>query len=166
MTLDPKSLEGLDPPDAKFLEIIDRFGWHVMSVAPRVGEDGDIFSYSTGLFLRLGQPEMILCGLDSETSTHIINEIGSQLQSGRVFETNRDYDDIFANGVKCQFRPVLVAHYHLYVCWSQWFYEGNDFPVWQCFWPDAKGYFPWETDCHASVARAQPLLYRPPVSVM
>ena len=56
MTLDPTNREGYDAKDAKFLEIIDKYGWHVMSVAPRVGEAGDMFSYSTGLFLRTGQP--------------------------------------------------------------------------------------------------------------
>jgi Domain of unknown function (DUF4262) len=100
MTLDPKNREGFDPGDAKFLEIIDKFGWHVMSVAPRVGEDGDIFSYSTGLFLRLRHPEIILCGLDSDTSVHIISEIGRQFKTGKVFEIGQRCDDIFANGVK------------------------------------------------------------------
>jgi Domain of unknown function (DUF4262) len=60
--LDPKQRDGLPPGDAKFLEIIDKFGWHVMSVAPRLGEQGEIFSYSTGLYMRFKQPEILLCG--------------------------------------------------------------------------------------------------------
>jgi hypothetical protein len=166
MTLDPKNLEAFDSKDAKFLEIIDKHGWHVMSVAPRVGEHGDVFAYSTGLFLHFKHPEIILCGLDPDTSTRIINEIGRQVQSGKIFEIGQTYSDIFANDVKCQFRPTQLAVYGEYVCWSQWFYEGNEFPVWQCFWPDKHGLFPWEEGCHPDVVKAQPQLFRPPANVM
>jgi hypothetical protein len=48
--LDPKKRDGLSNGDARFLEIIDKYGWHVMSVAPLVGEKGQSFAYSTGLF--------------------------------------------------------------------------------------------------------------------
>jgi hypothetical protein len=33
--LDPKNREGLKPGDARFLEIIDEYEWHVMSCAAR-----------------------------------------------------------------------------------------------------------------------------------
>jgi len=166
MTLDPKKREGYDEKDAKFLEIVEKYGWHVMSVAPRVGGEGDVFSYSTGLFLRTGQPEVIICGLDPTTSAHIINEIGRQLQSGLTFKTDQQYGDIFANEVKCQFRTVHIAHYSEYVCWTQWFYEGEFFPVSQCFWPDRRGLFPWDEGCHSEVITAQPLLFHPPKNVI
>jgi hypothetical protein len=116
VTLDPKNREGFDPKDAKFLEIIDNYGWHVMSVAPRIGEEGGIFSYSTGLFLHFKHPEIILCGLDSQTAQRIINEIGRQIQSGKNFETGQKYSGIFANDVKCLFWPVQLSLYGEYVC--------------------------------------------------
>jgi hypothetical protein len=142
MTLDSKKLEGFDLRDAKFLEIIDKNGWHVMSVAPRVGEHGAIFSYSTGLFLPFKHPEIILCGLEPDSSIRIINEIGRQVQPGKTFEVSQPYSDIFADDVnKCQFRPVQVALYGEYACWTQWFYEGNDFPLFQCFGLTRKGTF-------------------------
>ena len=37
--LDPKKREGLRKLDADFLEIIDKYGWHVMNVAPSVDSD-------------------------------------------------------------------------------------------------------------------------------
>jgi len=166
MTLDPKKRDGFEPRDAKFLDIIDRCGWHVMSVAPRVGEGGDVFSYSTGLFLRFNHPEIMVCGLDSNPSVAIINEIGRKVQAGGTFGSDQSYSDIFADDVKCRFRPVQIAYYGEYVCWSQWFYEGTDFPVLQCFWPDRKGQFPWENECHPEVVKAQPRLFLPPQSVM
>jgi len=41
MPIDPKKLEGRQEFDQKLLKIIDEFGWHVMSVAPRTGQEGD-----------------------------------------------------------------------------------------------------------------------------
>ena len=73
--LDPKNRAGLSPASSKFLEIIDQFGWHVMSVAPRVDSQDkqEWFSYSTGLFREFGHPEIMLCGLDSTTAMAILN---------------------------------------------------------------------------------------------
>ena len=122
MTLARKRLEGFDLRDAKFLEIIDKNGWHVMSVAPRIGEHGAIFSYSTGLFLRFKHSEIILCGLEPDSSIRIINEIGRTFSLWKAFEVSQPYSGIFADDVnKCQFRPVQMAIYGEYACWTQWF---------------------------------------------
>jgi hypothetical protein len=165
MTLDPKNREGLNAPDAKFLEIVDKYGWHVMTVAPRVGEEVNSFAYSTGLFLRFQQPEIILFGLDHKNSVGIINEIGQQMKSGKTFEIGKVYADIFAPPVKCQFQRVPVTVYPEYFGWSLWFYEGSDFPVWQCFWPDKNGIFPWEDSCDPEIVKIQPRLFLPPAPI-
>ena len=164
--LDPKKRHGFPTGDAKFLEIIDKFQWHVMSVAPRIDEEGESFSYSTGLYMRFKHPEIILFGLDRDTSQHIINDIGKTIEAGNTYELDRDYADMFAHEVKCRFRPVLPAHYKEYVGWSLWFYEQQPFPLVQCFWPDKDGHYPWEKECHPEVASCQPLLYLQPRSVM
>jgi len=164
--LDPKQRNGFPPGDMKFLEIIDKFQWHVMSVAPRIGEGGESFSYSTGLFMRFKHPEIILFGLNPDISQQIINGIGKIVEAGKPFEMNRDYADVFADEVMCRFRPVLSAHYREYVGWSLWFYEQELFPLFQCFWPDKNGRYPWEKECHPDVAGCQPLLYLQPPSVM
>lgn len=164
--LDPKQRDGFPPGDAKFLEIIDKFQWHVMSVAPRIDEEGECFSYSTGLFMRFRHPEIILFGLDPDTSRQTINGIGKTIEEGKPFEMDRDYANVFASEVKCRFRPVLPAYYREYVGWSVWFYEKEQFPLVQCFWPDRCGHFPWEKECHPEVAAIQPLLYLQPRSVM
>ncbi len=74
--LDPTKRESFSRADAKFLEIIDKYGWHVMSVAPRSDSQDkqEWFSYSTGLFMRFN-PEVILCGLEADIAIRIINEI-------------------------------------------------------------------------------------------
>ena len=161
--LDPKNREGLSKGDAEFLEIIDKHGWHVMNVAPRVDSEDkqEWFSYSTGLYMSCHDPEIILCGLDADESTYIINDIGNAVKADRKFQLDEDSSDIFANDVKCRFRLVHPSQYGEYVCFSQWFYEADDFPVWQCFWPDKSGFFPWQRECHPAVAESQPLLFLP-----
>lgn len=161
--LDLTKRDGLKPGDVRFLEIIEKYGWHVMSVAPRADSDDkqEWFSYSTGLFRAFSRPEIIVCGLDANVGRGIVNEIGNAIKKGRALEADMDYDDIFANHVPCRFRPVHSGQYGEYVCWSQWFYEGDDFPVWQCFWPDKGGKYPWELGCNGEVSALQPLLYLP-----
>jgi hypothetical protein len=66
MTLDPKNRSGLNPADAKFLAGIEGHGWFVTKVAPLVGEEGECFAYSTGLYLGFGQPEIVTFGLPME----------------------------------------------------------------------------------------------------
>jgi hypothetical protein len=161
--LNPKERSSFEVAEARFLEIIDKFGWHVMNVAPRTDskDKQEWFSYSTGLFMNFRHPEIILCGLHSDVSTRIINEIGNAIKSGSRFDLDTDYPDIFAGNVKCRFRVVHASHYGEYVCWAQWFYESDDFPVWQCFWPDKANHYPWESACHPEVTALQPFLYKP-----
>jgi len=45
MTLNPSKRDGLSQVDAKFLETIEKYGWHVMTVAQRAAEDGDLWAY-------------------------------------------------------------------------------------------------------------------------
>ena len=161
--LDPAKREGLSRADAKFLEIIEKCGWHVMNVAPRTGsgDKEEWFSYSTGLYFRFRQPEIILFGLDSSTSTRILNEIGNQMKKGQAFRPEIDHDEIFANNVSCQFKPVHPSQYREYVGFSIWFYETPDFPLWQCFWPDRHGIYPWQQGCNRDVSQLQPILSLP-----
>ena len=161
--LDPKKRDGYDAADQKFLKIIDDFGWHVMSVAPRVNSDDEQewFSYSTGLYRAFGHPEILLMGLNSELAIGLINDIGSEVKLGRKFKQKTQCGEIFGGGVKCQFRAVLPDNYGDYVLFSEWFYENSDFPVWQCFWPDKAGKYPWQKDCSRRVAKLQRLLYLP-----
>jgi len=60
MPIDPKKLNGHKEFDQKFLKIINEYGWQVMSVAPRVGEEGDLWSYSTGLYYHYKHPEIVI----------------------------------------------------------------------------------------------------------
>ena len=160
MTLNPSKRDGFSEADAEFLEIVEKYGWHVMTVAPRVGEDGDLWAYSTGLYYSYGHPEVILFNLRTDTLPRIINTIGDSVKTGKRFEPCPTYADVFA-AYQWSFRAVDSCHYREYVGYSLWFYESSDFPLLQCFWPDKSHRFPWEESCADWVRKAQPLLYQP-----
>ena len=114
MTLNPSKRDGFSQADAKFLEIIEKYGWHVMTVAPRAGEDGDLWAYSTGLYYSYGHPEIILFHLNTDTLPRIINTIGDGVKTGERFEPGPTYADVFA-AYQCSFRAVAPCHYEAYV---------------------------------------------------
>ena len=160
MTLDPKNREGLPPTDAKFLANIEEHGWAIMKVAPRVGEQGDCFAYSTGLHFRFRQPEILIFGLSLETMHSIINIIGNQMKGGVIFVPNQGYPDILGE-YSCHFKLVDRSQYKEHLGFSNWFYEGYGYPSLQCFWPDRNGCFPWQSECNPDVRKRQPFLFMP-----
>jgi hypothetical protein len=157
MPLDPQKLEGHTEFDQKFLKIIDEYGWHVMSVAPRVEEEGDLWSYSTGLYYHYQHPEIVVFNQKTDLRFSMINSIGKRVKAGEIFEPGKGYSDIIGN-FDVQFRPVHPSHYWDWVNFACWFYDNDpaSFPVLQCFWPDMNGKFPWQPECEQWVINAQP----------
>jgi hypothetical protein len=160
MTRDLNNRTGLNPADARFLDKIEEHGWVVTKVAPRVGDEGECFAYSTGLYLRFAQPEIVMFGLPVDIMHGIINNVGNQMKTGVNFLPGRDYADLLER-YPCQFRTVDKSKYSHHLGWSSWFYESLDYPVLQCFWPDTNGYFPWQSECATAVRELQPFLYLP-----
>jgi hypothetical protein len=160
MTLNPANRQGLSKVDAKFLRIIEEFGWHVMTVAPRVDEEGDIFAYSSGLFHSFGHPEVIIFNLDLNSLQNAVNAIGKQAKSGIVHKIDTNYSGI-VDDRDCQFRMVDRSQYREHLGYSIWFYEGMDFPALQAFWPDEAGNFAWSEGSDGWITTTQPRLDLP-----
>jgi len=162
MPLDPKKRKGLRKIDQDFLRTIDKYGWQVMSVAPRIGEDGELWSYSTGLFYHFQHPEILIFNEPTDLRFSMINAIGKRAKEGEKFEPGVGYADII-DKYYVQFRPVHPTHYWDWVNFACWFYDNdpNTFPLLQCFYPDMAGKFPWEAGCEQWAIEAQPLLDRP-----
>jgi hypothetical protein len=157
MTLDPANRDGLSPGDAKFLKIIEEFGWHIMTVAPRLGEDGDLWAYSTGFFHSFGHPEIIVFNLDTDSLFSVINAVGNRIKAGEKFEPGKTYTEI-VDDRECQFRWVNKSQYREYVGFSLWFYEGAEFPMLQAFWPDEDNRYPWTVGGDGWIQSTQPRL--------
>ena len=163
MPLDPKNRDGLKKIDQDFLRSIDEFGWDVMSVAPGVGEKGDLWSYSTGLYYHFQHPEIIVFNETTDLRLSIINTLGQRVKAGEAFEPGKGYPDIIGGNYDVQFRPVHPSHYWDWVNFACWFYDNdeNSFPLLQCFYPDMAGKFPWEPGCEQWAVDAQRLLDKP-----
>lgn len=89
MVLDPSKTDGLSASDLKFLNIVNDFGWHVMKVAPRVGDEGHLWAYSTGLYYSYGHPEILMLNLRLDAMHAIINLIGASVKKGKKFEPGK-----------------------------------------------------------------------------
>jgi Domain of unknown function (DUF4262) len=148
------------PADQKFLGQIEEFGWNVTNVFRRENETGPEWSFSTGLFHTFKHAEIVIFGLELNNMQGIINNIGSAIKNGGEFEPDNEYQDIFEK-CGCRFHLLNPDHYRSYLGWAIWYYNGEQFPVLQCFWPDLAGHYPWDPECSAGVVELQPLLFKP-----
>ncbi len=87
----------------------------------------------------------------------LVNDIGTKVRSGERMQDWFACNELL-EGYICIFRNVDRGHYSDYFGYANWYHEGHDFPVLQCFWPDRAGRFPWETECAKAVREAQPIL--------
>jgi len=163
MPRDPKQRDSVNDYEKKFLRIIDDFGWHVTNVVPRVEEEGDAWSYSTGLFYHFKHPEILIFNETHDLRHSMINAIGDRVRLGEKFQPGPSYADIVGDGYYVQLRPVDVSHYKDWGNSAIWFYDGDpsSFPLLQCFYPDMNGKFPWESSCEQWAIDAQPQLWKP-----
>ncbi|HJX84177.1 MAG TPA: DUF4262 domain-containing protein [Candidatus Angelobacter sp.] len=162
MPLDPKKRGDQKGFDQEFLRIIDEFGWHVMSVAPRKDEEGDLFSYSTGLYYHFQHAEIIVFNQRTDLRHNMVNNIGNRVKAGEKFEPGKGYSDIIGD-FDVQFRPLHSSRYWGLVNFSCWFYDNDEtsFPLLQCFYPDMAGKFPWDPGCEQWAIDNQPQLDQP-----
>lgn len=145
-----------DDHDRKLLADIGSHGWHLVGISE--DDDSPAYVFSVGLFHTLGQPEICIFGLsDTAVMGQIINGIGDLMREGQRFDDWHSSEDVL-DGYQCIFRAVNEAHYHEYFGYARWFYQGNEFPMLQCVWPDRSGSFPWDSDFNPQMLLSQPVL--------
>lgn len=142
----------LDQEDARMKSVIRRHGWAIeyigggwCSVPDCDGGDdeGPPFAYTVGLF-GLGHPELLVFGLDPETSYLVLNELGGRVRAdgnlipGQLL-TFEDWDHRVV--------PEEVPNPGEIVFSANRFYERPaeySVPVLQLSYDDLEGKFPWE----------------------
>lgn len=135
---------------------IEQHGWHLVMIAE--DDEGPGFVYSVGMEMTLGTPEVIMFGLPSELMGHVINDIGDRIREGVKTPIGEAIEGLL-EGALCQLKPVDRSHYAEYLGYARWFYSGDSFRVWQCFWPGkGDGLFPFEPAAHPDVRALQPNL--------
>lgn len=152
---DPRCAGG-EGSDQKVIDDVAEYGWHVMKVLDR--PDTPEWAYSIGLHRNFTHPEILVFGLDVDLMHSMINSIGEDVRSGKGFEIDRSYPDLI-EAYSCTFKNVDPMWYESFLGFATWFYDGTDFPVLQCFWPNFEANFPWEPGFNRELSWAQPLLF-------
>lgn len=145
----------LSDNDQKLLNDIAEYGWHVVKVME--DEVGPGFGYSVGLYKTYGHPEVIVIGLKLDLIHSIINGIGEDIRSGKIFDTGHYYTGLI-EGFDCYFTRVEKKYYDEYVGYAKWYYEGANFPLTQCVYPTIKGIYPWDKEWPKELQTRQPVL--------
>lgn len=145
--------DALNPQEQTFVAIMREHGWHHMGV---LGDaEHSEFSYSTGFWLTLRHPEIIVFSLPQQVAGRVLSDLYRDFQKGRVFPVGVRLSEVFAN-VDAYLMPVGRQHYADHLGWSRWFYGNDDFPCLQLVWPDKRGAFPWEAAWQQSFPQLHP----------
>lgn len=143
----------LDPSEQMFVRHIQEHGWHRTEIT--ADAEGPGFSFTTGLWLTLRQPELIVFSLNNETAHQVFWTAFNNAKVGKVLSAQARTDAVFGNVATFTF-PVARRYYASLLGWSRWFYAGDDFPCLQIVWPDRAGLFPWESGFSSSLSKSQP----------
>ena len=147
------SPDKLDPDEKNFLAQIREHGWFRTSVLEESGSPS--FSYTTGFWVSVRQPELITFGMKSELAHDVLWDMFRDAQAGQSLPIGSRTDQVFAN-IPAYVFPVAKRHYHEHLGWSRWFYGGDDFPCLQIIWSDRGGLFPWQPEFDPAFVGLQP----------
>lgn len=129
--------------------------------------DGDepAFGYSAGFPETVGQPDIIVFGLNLEVVGHMINETLRQCRSGLQLVDWTELHGLLT-GHRCVARRIPSAGIDReYFNSAIWYEEqrtrgGLMASAFQIIWPGAvDGLFPWDDGCNEEVRALQPPLY-------
>ena len=148
---------GLDAADHKLLEDVRDYGWHCAWVPPE-GDDYE-WGFTIGLQATHAHPELMLFGLPQPTGHALLQGLVERIEAGERLVPNAR-DERVIQGMPGTFLEVRTRWYEPLLGFARWFYEGDDFSVLQCVWPDRDGRLPGDAGFSAEVARLQPLLDR------
>lgn len=128
--------------ERRIVSSVSSVGWHVINVFEE--DNHPPFSYTIGMQKSFSSPELFISGLSGEVSARILNSIASEIKDGRKIENRRRYRDFFGD-YESYFCLVDKSYYEEYFGKAIWFYQGENFLVLQCVWPNKTNSFPWET---------------------
>jgi hypothetical protein len=145
-----------DISEQKVLDDVAQHGWHVVKILEL--EDSPGWAFSIGLYKNFNHPEIVVFGLNPDLMHSIINSVGDDVRSGKRFEDGKQYPELI-EAYSCIFKTVNVVWYQPFLGYANWFYQGTDYPVLQCIWPDKQSLYPWDADFNPNWLYAQPLLF-------
>jgi len=143
----------LDDDEKFFVAKIREHGWFNTSVTG--DEEGPGFSYTSGLWVSTGQPEVIMFSMKREIAHDVFWDLFRDAQAGHGLTQGVPTNRVFANLPAYVF-PVAEKYYREYLGWNRWLYAGDNFPCLQIVWPDRDGVFPWQDGFDPTFAHDQP----------
>jgi len=149
----------LDSSEQQIVNDVERFGWHITMVAPRIdsNDPDQWFAYTIGLPKTFGWPELICFGLSTSLMGNLLNSAVAELRHRHLTPRPGLVLHDVAEGfpVRLEANPLIPKNYFGF---ANWFasYSGMPMPEWlQLFWPDKQGRFPSEPDCVPEVVQLQ-----------
>jgi hypothetical protein len=143
----------LNEHEVTFVDNIREHGWFDTYVFSNEGEAS--FSYTTGFWVTLGAPEIVVFSLDRIVAHDVLWDIFRDVRDGKQIKIGRYDADVFANG-GAYFFPVARKFYPKFLGWSRWFYGNDEFPCLQLVWPDRQGNFLWQDGFEVQFRDDQP----------
>lgn len=132
----------LDKEEQNFVSNIMKNGWFGTHVSAE--SEGPGFSFTTGFWVNLKFPEVIVFSLKAQTAHDLFWHMFREAKAGKPPIIGKPAPEILEDSDVFLF-PVAKTQYEAHLGWSRWFYSGDDFPCLQLVWPDDKGIFPWQS---------------------
>ncbi|PZF84006.1 DUF4262 domain-containing protein [Jiangella anatolica] len=129
-----------DQEDAWLRDTVRRHGMAVQYAA-----GAPPFAYSVGLF-GLGHPELLVYGLDLQSSAWVLNHLGERVRDGERFGPGRPLR-LHGWSHRLQLFPFHDGEEPAVLGSAQRFYgrgPADPVPALQLIWDDADGRFPWD----------------------
>lgn len=118
------------------------------------------FTYTIGLPAHIGHPELVICGIPSESAIGVIAAVVSLLRTtpaleGRVTGALERDMPLWIASVP---RPMTEKYLTGAAWWREEHYDGQPATAQQVIIPDKAALFPWQPGCEPGYGRAQSLL--------
>lgn len=150
--------------EVDILRNIDDFGCYAVSVFDPDGEQLP-FTYSVGLPISVGQPDVIISGQSTKLMHFMVNEICRQCREEELVLTNMGAIQGLIEGYDCIAREIpasnITSDYFNSAIWAHRHQFGRPMErAFQIVWPGVgQRMFPWDNGCDPAVIYNQLTLY-------
>ncbi len=127
---------------------IQEYGWHCLNVFDPEGINPD-FVYSIGFEETYNHPEIMIFGLESSKSHHILSDIANDIKDGVALKTNTKLRNIIGGDYDVIFKEVKTNDFSKFLGTAVDYYD-KPFRAWVMFWPDKNNVLPTEKGCLAT----------------
>ena len=150
---------GEDEGEQRVIDDVATYRWHCVSIHPEGDHVG--YAFTVGLFQSFGHPELIIFGLSAQIAHQILAIAADAAKAGAPLDLAQPTDALL-NDYICCFVEVPRTEYYENVGYCRWYYQGNNFPLYQIVWPSRSGLYPWHEQAPPEFRAAQPVIAHVP----